>query len=190
MDYEKLYSIWLRENENNDLQRLPSNFYEEVGKYINELELGLSSTNLSRIEAKIIEAELKNVRFMVKDLYNLRLEKILRAVLKGKELSEETLNSTEKEYFEPLTETLRNFYSLISRILKGKMPKEFVKTERKHELPLEKKKIVVRILENLPAIVGIDMKVYGPFKKGDIAVLPRKNAETLIQKEKAKIIEI
>ncbi|MCD6165033.1 MAG: hypothetical protein J7J30_06360 [Candidatus Odinarchaeota archaeon] len=190
MDYEKLYSIWLKEVENDDIQNLPSNFYEEASKYINMLKIGLKSETLSSIETKIIELELENAQFIIKDLCNLRLEKILRNTLNGKEIPEEKLNSVEKEYFKPLTKTLKNFNSFISRILEGKMFKDLVKPKKDFEMTLEREKIVVRILENLPAIVGTDMKVYGPFKKGDVAVLPRKNAETLIKKAKAKIIGI
>ncbi|MHA1582672.1 MAG: DNA replication complex subunit Gins51 [Candidatus Baldrarchaeia archaeon] len=190
MDYERLYSIWLKEVENDDIQDLPSNFYEEVSKYINMLKIGMKAETLSNIETKIIELELENARFIIKDLCNLRLEKVLRNMLNGKEIPEERLNSVEKEYFKPLKKAMKDFSSFVSRILEGKVFKDLVKPKKVFEITLERGKIVVRILENLPAIVGTDMKVYGPFKKGDVAVLPRKNAETLIKKAKAKIIGI
>jgi len=48
----------------------------------------------------------------------------------------------------------------------------------------------VRILENTPALVGIDLKNYGPFQKEDIATLPVKNAKILIFEKFAEEIEL
>lgn len=189
MDYEKLYSIWLRENEEEDLQDLPPGFYREVSKYISELKAGLNYENLNSIELKAIELELKNVQFIIKDLCSLRLEKILKNISERKEQFESKLNLDEREYVNPLMDALRNFYSFISRTLEGKAP-EIKETIRDIKIKtLEGERVAVRILENLPAIVGTDMKVYGPFKKGDIVVLPRKNSENLIRKKMAKIID-
>jgi len=138
---------------------------------------------------KVIELELKNVQFIIKDLCSLRLEKILRNISKRKEQFESKLNPDEREYFNPLMDALRNFYSFISRTLEGEAL-EIKETIRDIKIKtLESERVAVRILENLPAIVGTDMKVYGPFKKGDIVVLPRKNSETLIRKKMAKIID-
>ena len=46
--------------------------------------------------------------------------------------------------------------------------------------PLEYAK--VRFLKDAPAIVGADMKTYGPFEKGEIAELPKPNAEALVKR--------
>ncbi len=190
MDYEKLFSIWLKENEEEELQDLPPDFYREVSRYISELKAGLNYENLNSIELKVIELELENIQFIIKDLCSLRLEKILRNILKRKEQFESKLNPDEKKFFNPLMDALRNFYSFISRTLEGKAL-EIKETIRESKIKtLESERVAVRILENLPAIVGTDMKVYGPFKKGDIVVLPRKNSETLIRKKMAKIIDV
>jgi DNA replication initiation complex subunit (GINS family) len=49
--------------------------------------------------------------------------------------------------------------------------------------------IKVKILEELPEIVGSDFKNYGPFKNGDIIDIPEKNADIFIEKNKAEKIE-
>lgn len=41
--------------------------------------------------------------------------------------------------------------------------------------------VEVRFLKDMPAIVGVDMKTYGPFKKGTLAALPKENASILIK---------
>ena len=45
--------------------------------------------------------------------------------------------------------------------------------------------VQVRFLKEVPAIVGADMKVYGPFKEGDVVELPKPNAEAFVKAEAA-----
>jgi DNA replication factor GINS len=40
---------------------------------------------------------------------------------------------------------------------------------------------VVRFLVDIPAIIGADLKPYGPFKPEDIATLPLENVEILMK---------
>ena len=47
----------------------------------------------------------------------------------------------------------------------------------------------VAILGDVPMFVGIDMKDYGPFKKGDVASVPKENSELLVSKSLARVIE-
>jgi DNA replication initiation complex subunit (GINS family) len=49
---------------------------------------------------------------------------------------------------------------------------------------------VVRFLQAVPAIMGIDMKSYGPFEPEDVASIPAENAENLIRRGIAKGVEI
>jgi hypothetical protein len=41
--------------------------------------------------------------------------------------------------------------------------------------------VKVRMLQDAPAIVGADLKVYGPFKKREVYELPKENAEVLVK---------
>jgi len=58
----------------------------------------------------------------------------------------------------------------------------FVK-EKVPPLPPPIEYVKVRFLKEIPAIVGADMKTYGPFKEGDIAELPKENAEVLVKQK-------
>ncbi|MCJ7732477.1 hypothetical protein MUP51_09195, partial [Candidatus Bathyarchaeota archaeon] len=49
--------------------------------------------------------------------------------------------------------------------------------------------VLVRFLQSLPAIMGIDMKAYGPFQPEELATIPRQNAENLIKRGIAKKVE-
>jgi DNA replication factor GINS len=41
--------------------------------------------------------------------------------------------------------------------------------------------MVLRFVQEIPALVGSDMKTYGPFEPEDIATLPPENARVLIK---------
>jgi len=48
--------------------------------------------------------------------------------------------------------------------------------------------VVVRFVQDVPQIIGVDLKTHGPFKAEDIASLPKENAEALIKQGLAKAI--
>jgi DNA replication initiation complex subunit (GINS family) len=47
----------------------------------------------------------------------------------------------------------------------------------------------LRFLKEVPAIIGADMKTYGPFKVEDIAALPIENTKILIKQGLAEKLE-
>jgi len=51
------------------------------------------------------------------------------------------------------------------------------------------KKVKVKFLENVDEFVGIDLKDYGPFFKGDIAEIPLENAKVLAEGKLVQILE-
>lgn len=48
---------------------------------------------------------------------------------------------------------------------------------------------ILMIMEELPSIMGVDSKVYGPFHPGDIITMPEPNARILIKNQKGKSIQ-
>lgn len=48
--------------------------------------------------------------------------------------------------------------------------------------------ILVRFVQDVPQIIGVDLKTHGPFKAEDIGSLPKENAEALIKQGLAKAI--
>ena len=45
----------------------------------------------------------------------------------------------------------------------------------------KQKMMVLRFVQETPALVGADMKMYGPFHPEDIATLPPENAQILVK---------
>jgi len=78
--------------------------------------------------------------------------------------------------------------------LKPKIPKSETKEITVNNQLLnnnqDEKYIVIRFTKNIPALVGKDLKIYGPFQKEDIARLPIQNASILIEENAAKAIKI
>jgi DNA replication factor GINS len=48
----------------------------------------------------------------------------------------------------------------------------------------------VRFLQDIPEIVGTDLKIYGPYKKEDVGSLPMQNAQALIKQAAARSVEV
>jgi DNA replication initiation complex subunit (GINS family) len=49
---------------------------------------------------------------------------------------------------------------------------------------------LIRVVKDAPELIGIDLKVYGPFQKEDIVNLPRKNARILVNEKFAEYFEV
>lgn len=117
---------------------------------------------------------------MLSELLHIRLEKILNRTLRSEDIKETT------EHENLLLQYAKDLYythkKILSDILSGRPPKLAGYIARR--------KILVRFLKSLQSIVGVDMKIYGPFKPGDIALLPRDNAETLIKQKVAEMVLI
>lgn len=81
----------------------------------------------------------------------------------------------------------------------GKLPKDallgeeegLAKAETEPERPKADgaKKILVRLLRDVPSFVGADLKTYGPLKSEDVVLLPAQNAESLVKRGIASEIQ-
>ncbi len=67
---------------------------------------------------------------------------------------------------------------------------EVPKTEIKPQVHVTHKRLTLRFTKNIPAIMGADMKSYGPFAADDVASLPALNAQILVKQGLAVLIEV
>ena len=58
------------------------------------------------------------------------------------------------------------------------------------EAEVSHKRVTLRFAKNIPAIIGLDMKTYGPFKVEDVASLPVENAKMLVKQGLAVLVEV
>ena len=179
--YDELYEAWKKEKENVEIQRLPKNFYAKIADYVQKIREERRMLDKKTTKAKLLNREFKSVKNMAEELFQLRYKK-----LREKSLARETvprgvlIEEEEKLYGEilPLAEAYQAF-------LKGVLRGHPSRIERQ-EKP---KKILLRFVQEIPAIVGSDMKTYGPFEPEDIATLPSENARILVKQGVAVEVE-
>lgn len=154
------------------LQPLPLEFFDEVKKYLEEKHKLLGGKYDGTIKEDI-EAMIKSVS----ELITIRLRKISQLAALHLDASfHNTENMTPRE---------EDIYYAIIDFLKAKREEILAKVR---EIKKEKVKML-RILEDIPAFRWRD-KVYGPFKKEDVVMLPKEVREILINRGKAMEIEV
>lgn len=180
--YDVLYDAWLKEKENAELQRLPKDFYAKLAEYIGRIRQEGRMLDKKSAKARLISQELSNVKRLMEELIRLRLKKIVNHATSAKPLKKETLVLEEERILLELRPSLENFQSFLKDFLRGRISK----VEEKIEAP---KRMLLRFVHEVPAIVGADLKVYGPFLVEDVATLPIENAKVLVKHGVAMEIE-
>ncbi|MEM5797962.1 MAG: hypothetical protein QW703_00270 [Candidatus Aenigmatarchaeota archaeon] len=163
LTYDLLRKIFEQEKMNQKLTKLPEDFIPSLNEYL-EKKAALE------IEDKW---ELESAKKLIRDLFDMRDLKLLNMALYHIKTGSipENLLTEERSFFEQIVEILKKWKEDRSKIFENK---------KKNEL--------IVIIKEFPDFVGPDMKVYGPFKEGDVANLPIESANILIEKGIAKKI--
>ena len=171
--YDELYEVWKREKETAEIQRLPRNFYAEIASYIKKMKEENRMLDKKTTKAKLLGNEFRNVRIMLGELLQRRYKKFLEKALDKETVPKEGLTEEEKKLYGEVL-PLPEAYKAFSRdILRGHLSNV--------EKGAKKTLMVLRFIQEIPALVGADMKTYGPFAPEDIATLPPENARLLIK---------
>lgn len=175
--YNELYETWRREYGCKELNLLPADFYARIASYFKKMKE--EKRMLEKRSAKIIllEKEIRNAEKMLKELVQMRAKKIMEAAAKSRELATGNLAVEERALCSQIVLPAERFMELFERVRRGYVLKS--DSEREHA------KKVLRFLENVPSIIGIDMKTYGPFTAEDIASIPAENADALVKRKLA-----
>lgn len=179
--YDELYEAWARERETTEIQALPKDFYAKLADYIKKLRDESRMLDEKTVRAKLLRRESNYVKKMVNDLIRLRYKKALRKATEGNIVAKEALTYEEEKLLGEASPSIEAYQTLQKDILSGRSPRMKVK-----EKP---KAIILRFIQEIPAIIGADMKTYGPFKPEDIASLPIENAKILIKQGVAIEVE-
>jgi len=176
--YDKIYEYWRREKANPTLQSIDRNFYQDLTNYLGQLREYLAKTEEKTVKAKLGEEELERTELLLRELLLLRLRKILQ--IAELEASPDTISNAaigeEKAILDSATEISKVYQSMIKGMFTGKLEASLESSNTRKQ-----KQVVVRILTEIPAIVGVDLKTYGPFKPEDVVSLPLSNAEILVR---------
>jgi DNA replication factor GINS len=186
MNRDDLYRIWKAEKSEKVLQRLPMQFYAEVRKLLSDCKTSSAATGQDRTQKAINEKEFKILQRLSTEIAKTRMKKIVDAALSGKDVGSEELAQEEAEFAKTVTTHVGDYYSFVDDLMLGGLSTEETAPSRLAEARLE----VVRFLSDFPAIIGVDLKTYGPFKSEDIATLPTENASALVSQGVVKQVHI
>ena len=205
--YEELYAAWRREIDDPTLGGLPQDFYVRIAEYQRHISEDHSALEKKSVKVSLLEKEAKNVKRMLYELLDMRYRKIIKIVTKLNKVPVELLASEEtkmcqsfvgfanaykqfsKSLFEgketPITVTIVQPSHTVSATIEEK-PKTETKPPVIH---LTHKRLTLRFNKAIPAIMGADMKSYGPFAAEDVASLPALNAQILIKQGLAVLVD-
>lgn len=181
--YDMVYDAWKKERESVELQPLVKDFYVLLAGYVKKIREESRMLDEKTAKARLIKRELQNARRLVRALVQLRLEKIFQATTQGKTISAEVLTAEEEKLCGEMLPLAGSFQEFLKGILHGRAPRVDVARERS-------RRVLVRFLKDTPAIIGADMKTYGPFKAEDAGTVPVENADVLVKQGLAAKIEL
>jgi DNA replication initiation complex subunit (GINS family) len=176
--YHDLYNAWKAEKTSDKTQPLPSGFYQKAAGYIKGLEDDASAADARTIQGRLLVNEREIAERLLDEIRIARVRKIINAERDGTEIDLSTLTDEEKKLVEHVHESIS--------VYQQNTPEE--RTDLAPEDGTELS--IVRFLDNVPEIVGIDLKIYGPYKKEDVGSLPKQNAQALIKQGLAKQIDV
>jgi len=180
--YDELYEAWKKEKENAEIQRLPRNFYDRIAEYVKKMREERRMLDKKTTKARLLKHEFKSVKNMTEDLIRLRYDKAMTRSLAGETVAREVLTEEEEKLYGEILPLAEAYQAFLRDILQGRLSHI-----EKGEKP---KRMLLRFVQEIPAIVGSDMKTYGPFGPEDIATLPSENARILIKKGVAMEVEV
>ena len=167
-----LYSIVQREAENDSIQELNQNLYSTISNFLGKLK----REEYDSIEGKIKDEQLRMATELTQLLLDLRLDKATQN--EPSDLS--NLLDEEKFILDSEDEKKERREMILSATINGK--EKFLESI---SLQHKTRSVVVRFLQGMDQIVGVDLEKYGPFNSEDIATIPYENAQALIAKKVA-----
>jgi DNA replication initiation complex subunit (GINS family) len=193
--FEILQKAWEKENEKPELQKIPDEFLHEMRRYSEELNK--TPTDPGTLTGAITKKEKRFVGQMLRELTETRLRKIVTKELRGEPIDAQALTPEEQRLHSNIRQLLLGYRQ------GAEIPEPEAAPEAKTPRPAplrptaaaphkesEGEMVVVRFMKPLPAIMGVDMRAYGPFDPEDVASIPRRNAVNLIRRGIAKLVDI
>ncbi|HEX55474.1 MAG: hypothetical protein DRO94_04105 [Candidatus Altiarchaeales archaeon] len=177
LTYRDIQNIYRAEKRFPTLQKIPEGFHSE----------------LSRLMSEIDDEYRENLRKVCDEILTLRIAKILRlAARPGDSSMPINLTKEEMKIYEEIRRIVFEFrenFIKIDELAKKRIDTTNQESKVDGEIDGKKeKKIKLRILKSMPAIIGSDMKHYGPFSEDDVVELPEETARILLEREVAEMI--
>jgi len=178
--YTELYKAWKSEITTEETQPLPEDFYQRAEAYIGGTEQEGASTDKHTANGRILLKEKEIVRRLLRELKEVRLRKLVALAQNGEAVNDANLTEEERKLAREIAQSVQALNQ------DRPVPKPSVPEEKEEKVELS----VLRFLQDIPEIVGTDLRIYGPYKKEDVGSLPNQNAIALVKQGVAKEIEV
>ena len=192
--YNELYAAWRREIEETSLGSLPPDFYTRLGEYLRHINEE-NALDKKSFKVNLLEHEAQNVKRMLEELLETRYKKIVQTVTQTQKIPTELLTVEEAKMTENFAAFTGAYQKFTNELMQGQATQTVqagpITVKVITEKPAEsgQKRLVLRFIKSIPAIMGFDMKSYGPFKAEDVASVPAENAKILVKQGLAVLVE-
>jgi len=184
--YDELYAAWRFELENTELGALPSDFYGQAAAFLKAIGEEIRMLDKKTVKSTLLERELERAECMLQELIWTRYKKIVSFVSENQNLPSSLLADEEESLGERFVSFAESYQKFTGKLLKGHILPQISKKSAVRV----RKRTVLRFIKAVPAVIGVDMKTYGPFMAEDVASLPMKNAKILVKQGLAERVEL
>ncbi len=188
--FEEIREFHRKEKSTPKLIQLPPDFWKSVADYFSEKmkkyeELKNTSSRFTDKVLTQFERELRNAGRVLLELYTLREKKMLMLAwgeAGGNKADIRALTPEEGELYRKIVEELKKGRdAILANALAGEKSEKREKVKEKQEDTMR-----VKILDKVPAFLGTDLNLYGPYEPEQTVSLPPRYAKLLIEKGKAE----
>lgn len=185
LTFESIRDIERAEKENKKLQRLPSQFFDDLQEYLKRKRADAFANADEMIEYQ-------NIMNIVERLFEMREQKIVEQALDAARIgiNPENLHENERNMFEQLSGALSMYRKQFFSSLKS-MPQDSDETTARNETSVASATLdastvntqtqkLFRVKKEVPEFIGPDMKTY-KLKENDVITLPAPVAKILMQ---------
>jgi len=179
--YNDIYEALRKERYSEQLQKIPKNFVQEVSIYIEEKK-SITEKSDDMFSDTIIKTkkQLENAVSIFKELMLRRKKKLLNLAFIAAETGiskrdYENMLNFEKETFDKIMKSIEEGDKSMNDLMSGQ------------EKSVEKKNKMIIFLQDTEEFLGLAGEKLGPYKKGDMANLPREIVNILLDDNKAEI---
>jgi len=177
--YNEIYKAWKSEKTSETPQPLAEDFFQRATTYLERLNEDSTSADEHAVQGRLLVKEREVVKRLIQELKETRMRKLLNAAETNTNVDDALLVEEERALFQSLTASIAQFRE--GRVKVGEQPSASEP---------ETKLTVVRFLQDIPEIVGVDLRIYGPYKKEDVGSLPSQNAQALAKQGAVEFIDI
>lgn len=202
--YNELFTAWRREIDDPTLGGLSSDFYAKIAEYLGRMKEESKALEKKTVKVNLLEHEARNVERMLEELLGLRYKKILKTITRLHKAPIELLTNEEAKMCESFVSFTNAYQQFAKNLMQGEQTPTSVtiiqpsvtqtgetkRAEIKPQVHVTHKRLTLRFTKSIPAIMGADMKSYGPFTTEDVASLPALNAQILIKQGLAVLVEV